>query len=177
VFLKNKRKEIAVIQNNTERLLFSLPLRVFEAMHSRDARFSGHEHDYDAAGQGACSRNGASTLEGGEAQFPLDSGGGSFRDLFTRAFDFRLSDILRLRTFLYLLPVTAILLFQTYNIIAIKKLALENEMLRERIAMSSSVITAQELKVNELLGIHNIALHAERLGLHASSVPAIEIVP
>ncbi|MCF8382204.1 MAG: hypothetical protein K9G39_01215 [Chlorobium sp.] len=104
-------------------------------------------------------------------------GGENFRDLFARAFEFRFSDLLRLRTFLYLLPVTGILLFQTYNTIAIKKLALANETLRERIAMSSSVITSQELKVNELQGIHNIALLAERLGLQASSVPAIEIVP
>lgn len=114
-----------------------------------------------------------------EGSVPVLSGtrGEYFRDLFARAFDFRFSDLLRLRTFLYLLPVTGILLFQTYNTIAIKKLALANETLRERIAMSSSVITSQELKVNELLGIHNIALHAERLGLQASGVPAVELVP
>jgi len=121
--------------------------------------------------------------ESGEGPFmesvPVSPGtrGENLRDLFARAFEFRFSDLLRLRTFLYLLPVTGILLFQTYNTIAIKKLALANETLRERIAMSSSVITSQELKVNELQGIHNIAMHAERLGLQASGVPAVEIVP
>jgi hypothetical protein len=102
---------------------------------------------------------------------------GGLRELFGRAFEFRLSDLLRLRTFLYLLPLTGIFLVQIYNTIAIQKLALANETLREQIAMSSSVVTSQELKVNELQGIHNIALQAELLGLQASREPAVEIVP
>ena len=99
------------------------------------------------------------------------------RDLFSRAFEFRLSELLRLRTFLYLLPITGIFLLQTHNTIAIKNLALSKETLRQQIAMSSSVITSQELKVNELQSIHNIAGQAGQLGLQASNVPAVEIVP
>jgi hypothetical protein len=146
------------------------------AMNIRSAgeKERGEEGDADEKNLSAESGNGPFS---GSAPLSSAQEGGGIRDLFARAFEFRFSDLLRLRTFLYLLPVTGILLFQTYNTIAIKKLALANETLRERIAMSSSVITSQELKVNELQGIHNIALHAERLGLQASGVPAVEIVP
>lgn len=134
------------------------------------------EMERSGAGWKTSSRSGGVM---GPSEVPASSGEGQrgVKELFVRAFEFRLSDLLRLRTFLYLLPVTGILLFQIYNTIAIQKLALANETLREQIAMSSSVITSQELKVNELQGIHNIALQAERLGLQASSMPAVEIVP
>lgn len=108
---------------------------------------------------------------------PAEPSNEDIRDLFSRAFEFRLSELLRLRTFLYLLPITGIFLLQTHNTIAIKNLALANETLRQQIAMSSSVITSQELKVNELQSIHNIAGQAGQLGLQASNVPAVEIVP
>lgn len=104
-------------------------------------------------------------------------GSDSLRDLFARAFDFRLSDILRLRSFVILGLITVAFVYQIRNTIKIQKLALVNEKLREQIAMSSSVIASQELKVNELQGIHKIAVQAESLGLQASSVPAVEIVP
>jgi hypothetical protein len=170
------QKEIAVSQHNADRILSSLPLRVFDAIETPDARRHGHDHEGEASGRNGLFQSGAESSDE-KPFYPLDSGEGSPRGLFAKAFEFRLSDLLRLRTFLYLLPVTGILLFQTYNTIAIKKLALANEILREQIAMSSSVIVSQELKVNELQGIHNIALQAERLGLQASSVPAVEIVP
>lgn len=169
-------KEIAVSPHNADRILSSLPLRVFDAIDTGDMRHSVHDHEGDEPGRDGLSRSGSGSSDE-KPPVTLDSGSGSLRELFARAFEFQLSDLLRLRTFLYLLPITGILLFQTYNTIAIKKLALENETLREQIAMSSSVITSQELKVNELQGIHNIALQAERMGLQASSVPAVEIVP
>lgn len=119
----------------------------------------------------------AEAMHPGLIPAPADPQSTDVRDLFSRAFEFRLSELLRLRTFLYLLPITAIFLLQTHNTIAIKNLAIANEALRQQIAMSSSVITSQELKVNELQSIHNIAGQAGQLGLHASNVPAVEIVP
>ncbi|NTV93480.1 MAG: hypothetical protein HGA72_09565 [Chlorobiaceae bacterium] len=52
---------------------------------------------------------------------------------------------------------------------------MQNELLREQLQMSTSVITAQELKASELQSIHNITECTGALGLHASSVPAVEL--
>jgi len=144
-------------------------MHIRQTDHHDERERSGSARMIDAGGEGDARFS--------EMQAPTGKGDGGLKELLNRAFGFRLSDLLRLRTFLYLLPVTGILLFQIYNTIAIQKLAHANETLREQIAMSSSVITSQELKVNELQGIHNIALQAERLGLQASNVPAVEIVP
>ncbi len=48
---------------------------------------------------------------------------------------------------MYILAGMGIILFQTYNNLAINNLALQNEKLREQIQMTSSVITSQELKI------------------------------
>ena len=100
-----------------------------------------------------------------------------FKELLSNTLTFDLGALLRLRTFVYLLAGTLIFLFQTYNTLAINNLALQNEKLREQIQMTSSVITSQELKVDELHSIHNIAKDAASLGLTASSAPPVEIDP
>jgi len=97
------------------------------------------------------------------------------RNTIRRRLGFDIGDVLQLRTFIYLFVITIIFLFQTHNTIAIKNLAMQNELLREQLQMSTSVITAQELKASELQSIHNITECTGALGLHASSVPAVEL--
>ncbi|ABL66712.1 hypothetical protein [Chlorobium phaeobacteroides] len=99
----------------------------------------------------------------------------SLRKSTKRSFGFDIGDVLQLRTFFYLFVITVIFLFQTHNTIAIKNLAMQNEILREQLQMSASVITAQELKASELQSIHNITECTGALGLQASSVPAVEL--
>lgn len=89
----------------------------------------------------------------------------------------RLSTLLSLKTFLYLLAATLLLLFQISNNLAIVSLAKENEKILKEIRMMKSVTTAQELKINELHGIHNITVDAARLGLTPSLVPPAELYP
>ena len=101
-----------------------------------------------------------------------DSG---LREMASNALKFDIGALLRLRTFVYLLAGTVLFLFQTHNTLTIISLAEQNEKLREQIQMSSSVITAQELKAHELHSIHNIAQDAVSLGLVASRVPAVEL--
>lgn len=112
---------------------------------------------------------------------PLSSGRevkpSGFKEMLSNTFEFDINTLLRLRSFLYLPAVTGIFLFQTHNTLAIINLSLQNEKLREQIAMTSSVITSQELKVHELHSIHNIAQVAAALGLNASGVPAVELKP
>lgn len=43
--------------------------------------------------------------------------------------------------------------------------------------MSSSMITSQKLKADELHSIHNITQEAAALGLTPSSVPPVELEP
>jgi hypothetical protein len=90
---------------------------------------------------------------------------------------FDIGAILRLRTFLYLIAVTAVFLFQIHNTLTIKDLAKENERLREQLRISTSIRTAQELKANELRSIHNISGYAQSMGLSSSAVPPVDIEP
>jgi hypothetical protein len=98
-------------------------------------------------------------------------------ELESDLFEFDFTSLLRLRSFIYLLAGTGVFLFQTHNTLAIINLAKENELLREQIQMTSSVITSQELKVHELHSIHNIAQTADALGLMPSSVPSVKLEP
>jgi hypothetical protein len=99
------------------------------------------------------------------------------RELVSNTLEFDIGSLLRPRSFLYILAGMGIILFQTYNNLAINNLALRNEKLREQIQMTSSVITSQELKIDELHSIRNIAQDAVALGLVPSSIPPIEINP
>lgn len=120
----------------------------------------------------------APLLPGGQPLYASNNDKNSgFKELLSNTFEFDINTLLRLRSFLYLLAITGIFLFQTHNTLAIISLSLQNEKLREKIAMTSSVITSQELKVHELHSIHNIAQDATALGLNASSVPAVELKP
>ncbi len=111
----------------------------------------------------------------------LDSGKkvreSGFKELLSNTFEFDINRVLRLNSFLYLPAVTGIFLFQIHNILAIISLSSKNEKLREQIAMTSSVITSQDLKVHELHSIRNIAQDAAALGLNPSSIPAVELTP
>ena len=91
--------------------------------------------------------------------------------------NFTLSRLLRPKTFLYLLAITGIFLFQTHNTLAIIELSQQNEVLREQIQMNASMITSQKLKVAELHSIHNIAQAAAALGLTQSGIPPVELGP
>lgn len=109
-----------------------------------------------------------------EVRDPEDSG---IRELVSNTLEFDIGSLLRPRSFLYILAGMGIILFQTYNNLAINNLALKNERLREQIQMTSSVITSQELKIHELHSIRNIAQDAAALGLVASSIPPVELEP
>ncbi len=90
---------------------------------------------------------------------------------------FDIAALLQPKTFIYLLIGTGLFLFQTNNTLAIIELAKQNEKLREQIQMSSSMITSQKLKADELHSIHNITQEAAALGLTPSSVPPVELEP
>jgi len=90
---------------------------------------------------------------------------------------FDLGAILRLKSFLYLLALTGVFLFQISSTLAINDLAKRNERLREKLRISTSVTTAQELQVRQLQSIRNITGHAQALGLDASPVPPVELKP
>ena len=90
---------------------------------------------------------------------------------------FDIAAILRLRTFLYLIAGTALLLFQIHNTLSIKELARQNEQLREQLRISTSIRTSQELKASELQSIHNISGYAQGLGLVSSAVPPVDLEP
>lgn len=100
-----------------------------------------------------------------------------FRELVSNTLEFDVSSLLRPSSFLYILAGVGIILFQTNNNLAINDLALRNEKLREQIQMTSSVITSQELKMDELHSIRNIAQDASALGLVSSSIPPVELEP
>ncbi len=90
---------------------------------------------------------------------------------------FDIAALLQPKTFIYLLIGTGLFLLQTNNTLAIIELAKQNEKLREQIQMSSSMITSQKLKADELHSIHNITQEAAALGLTPSSVPPVELEP
>lgn len=110
----------------------------------------------------------------GEVKVPQNIG---FRELVSNTLEFDIGSLLRPRSFLYILAGMGVILFQTYNNLAINNLALRNEKLREQIQMTSSVITSQELKIDELHSIRNIAQDAVALGLVPSSIPPVELMP
>lgn len=109
-----------------------------------------------------------------EVKVLQDSG---FRELVSNTLEFDVGSLLRPSSFLYILAGVGIILFQTNNNLAINNLALQNEKLREQIQMTSSVITSQELKMDELHSIRNIAQDASALGLVSSSIPPVELEP
>lgn len=110
----------------------------------------------------------------GEAKGWQDSG---FREFVNNTLEFDIGSLLRPSSFLYILGGVGIILVQTHNNLAINNLALQNERLREQIQMTSSVITSQELKMDELHSIRNIAQDAFALGLVSSSIPPVELEP
>ncbi len=110
--------------------------------------------------------------------FSLQGGADSeIRELIDKNFKFDITSLLQLRSFLYLLVATGVVLFQTNNTLAIKSLSMQNEKLRDQLLMTASVLTSQELKVHELHSIHNISQTAEGLGLTGSSVPSVKLLP
>jgi len=109
-----------------------------------------------------------------EAPVWKDSG---FRAFVSNTLEFDIVSLLRPSSFLYILAGVGIILVQTNNNLAINNLALQNEWLREQIQMTSSVITSQELKMDELHSIRNIAQDASVLGLVSSSIAPVELEP
>jgi len=115
---------------------------------------------------------------GGVSEFQEDKAKNSgFRELVSNALKFDMGALLRPMSFVYLMIGTGIVLFRTYNTLAIINLAKQSERLREQIQMRYSVITTQELKVHELQSINNIAQAAASLGLAPASVSPVEIDP
>ncbi len=110
----------------------------------------------------------------GEGQGAQDLG---FRDMVSNALEFDIGSLLHPRSLLYILFGVVIFLFLVHNNLAINNLALQNEKLREQIQMTSSVITSQELKMDELHSIRNVAQGAAALGLAASRIPPVELEP
>jgi hypothetical protein len=92
-----------------------------------------------------------------------------------RSFD--IGTLLRLRTFVYLVVGTALFLFQIYNTLSIKELAIKNEKLREQLRISTSITTAQELRAKELQSVRSISGYARQLDLESPPVPPVEIEP
>ncbi|MDP8306227.1 MAG: hypothetical protein RAO75_06970 [Candidatus Chlorobium antarcticum] len=90
-------------------------------------------------------------------------------------FDF--SSLLQLRSFVVLLLVTVLALFQINNILAIQNLSARNDRLRSTIRLTESVLASQELKVRELQSIHSLTEVAGGLGLAPSSEPPVELEP
>lgn len=90
---------------------------------------------------------------------------------------FDIGALLRLRTFVYLLFATALFLAQINNTLAINDLAKRNERLREQLRISTSIRTAEELKLRELQNIRYISVHASKLGFDSSFIPPVEIEP
>jgi len=90
---------------------------------------------------------------------------------------FDIGELLRLRTFVYLIIITALFLFQIHNTLAINDLAKRNERLREQLRISTSITTAQELKSRELQSIRYISAYARNLGLDSSFIPPVELEP
>ncbi len=116
------------------------------------------------------------SLSGVEPLFDTkESAASGFRELLSNTLEFDIGALLHPKSFLYLLCFLGTGIFQIYNTLTIKNLALQNEKLRVQIQLTSSVITSQELKVHELHSIHNIAADAAALGLAPSSVPAVEL--
>lgn len=90
-------------------------------------------------------------------------------------FDF--GALLRLRTFVYLVIGTALFLVQINNTLAINDLSRRNERLREKLRISTSIRTAEELKSRELQSIRYISGFAKKLDLDSSFIPPVEIEP
>jgi hypothetical protein len=100
-----------------------------------------------------------------------------FRELVSNTLEFDISSLLHPRALLYIPIGAVVFLFQVYNTLAINNLSVQNEKLREQIHLTSSVITSQELKMDELHSIRNIVQDAAALGLSASSIPPVELEP
>jgi hypothetical protein len=90
---------------------------------------------------------------------------------------FDIGQLLRLRTFVYLIIITALFLFQIHNTLAINDLAKRNERLREQLRISTSITTAQELRSRELQSIRYISGYARNLDLDSSFIPPVELEP
>jgi hypothetical protein len=142
--------------NNSVMLFLQMPLRRFKSF--------GKKRTDEVVAVNDCQED-----KGGR-----DTG---IRELASNTLEFDIGTLLRPRSFLYILAVMGVILLQTYNNLAINNLAFRNEKLREQIQMTSSVITSQELKIDELHSIRNIAQDAVALGLTASSIPPVELHP
>jgi hypothetical protein len=99
------------------------------------------------------------------------------REVLSNALEFDVGSLLHPKALLYIPTGALVFLFQVYNTLAINNLSVKNEKLREQIQMTSSVITSQELKMDELHSIRNIAPDAAALGLSLSSMPPVELEP
>jgi len=88
---------------------------------------------------------------------------------------FDLASILQPKTFVYIFALTLLSLVQINDTLAIKELSRQNERLRERLRISTSISTAQELKASELQSIHKISGSAKSLGLSLSVAPPVYI--
>ncbi len=88
---------------------------------------------------------------------------------------FNFGTLLRLRTFAFLIAGTFLLVVYINNLLTINALSRENEGLRERIGISSSINAALELELQRLQTIHNISGKAEEMGLRTRITPGIII--
>ncbi|MBF0586094.1 hypothetical protein INT08_04840 [Prosthecochloris sp. N3] len=87
----------------------------------------------------------------------------------------RFGSLLRLRTFVFLVGATVLLVLYINNLLTINALSAENEVLKEKISISRSINAALELKLQEQRTFQRISEEAAKLGLAASPVAAIEI--
>ena len=88
---------------------------------------------------------------------------------------FNFGSLLRLRTFAIIIIGTVLLVFYINNLLTINSLSMENERLRENIAVSKSINAALELELQEVLAIDNISKKAGEIGLKARIEPAVII--
>ena len=100
-----------------------------------------------------------------------------FKELVSNTLEFDITSLLRPKALLYIPVGAGLFLFQVYNTLAINNLSVQNEKIREQIQLTSSVITSQELKMDELHSIRNIAQDAASIGLSPSGIPAVELEP
>ncbi|NEX14541.1 MAG: hypothetical protein C1941_07605 [Prosthecochloris sp.] len=122
----------------------------------------GHENNRGEAWPGEHFPEGGRRAAGAEKQAGEQKG-------------FSFGPLLRLRTFAFLIAGTVLLVVYINNLLTINALSRENEGLRERIGISSSINAALELELQRLQTIHTISEKAEELGLRTRITPGITI--
>ncbi|MCW8795940.1 MAG: hypothetical protein OQK67_02640 [Chlorobium sp.] len=128
----------------------------------------------DSVGVGGHENNRGEAWPGG----PFPEGGRSAGGAEKQAGEqksFSFGSLLRLRTFAFLIAGTVLLVVYINNLLTINALSRENEGLRERIGISSSINAALELELQRLQTIHNISGKAEEMGLKTRITPGITI--